>query len=314
VKEKRFHVGVLHYPGAQKAAVYGLMDLFESANRLAASKACTLAPYLLTGSAPPPRTLSALVLPPSLDDAEALAELRPLAGWLKARHREGTILCSVCAGGFLLGATGLLSGRPATTHWGLKARFVELFPDVLLDTDKLVVDDGDIVTAGGVMAWIDLGLLLIGRFLGRSTVLATSRQWLVDPGGREQRFYDSFAPVFTHGDDAVVRVQHLLHAKYGEKLTLATMVKRAHVSERTLLRRFQHATGHSPAEYLQRVRVERARELLENSTEGFDQIAWRLGYEDPGAFRRVFRRVMGISPGEYRRRFRVRPPRAVRGS
>jgi transcriptional regulator GlxA family with amidase domain len=311
VKDQRFDVGVLHYPGAQKAAVYGLMDLFESANRLGASKGRALTPHLVTEAAPPPRALTALVLPPSLDAAEALADL-PLAGWLQARHREGTILCSVCAGAFLLGATGLLAGRPATTHWGLKARFLQRFPDVLLNTDKLVVDDGDIVTAGGVMAWIDLGLLLIGRFLGRPAVLATSRQWLVDPGGREQRFYDCFAPDFTHGDDAVVRVQHLLHAQYGERLTLTAMVERAHVSERTLLRRFQRATGHSPAEYLQLVRVERARERLESSSEGFDQIAWGLGYEDPGAFRRVFRRVMGISPGEYRRRFRVRRP--IKGS
>jgi transcriptional regulator GlxA family with amidase domain len=214
----------------------------------------------------------------------------------------------VCAGAFVLAATGLLVGRPATTHWGLRDAFARAFPDVAIDTQRLVIDDGDVITAGGVMAWIDLGLTLVGRYLGPSTLLATARHWIVDPGGREQRFYDTFAPITGHGDAAILRVQHALHAARGDALDLAAMARRARLTERTFLRRFRRATGHTPTDYVQLLRVARARELLERSAHSFDEIAWQLGYRDPGAFRRIFQRVMGLPPGEYRRRFRVGAP------
>jgi transcriptional regulator GlxA family with amidase domain len=155
------------------------------------------------------------------------------------------------------------------------------------------------------MAWVDLGLHLVGRFVGPTVMLSTARHWVVDPGGREQRFYDCFAPVLTHGDDAVLRVQHWLNAKCTEKIDLPAMARAAKLGQRTFIRRFQRATGKTPMEYLKLLRVERARDMLEGSVHGFDEIAWKLGYGDPGAFRRVFQRVMGLSPGEYRRRFAV---------
>ncbi|MFT3765600.1 MAG: helix-turn-helix domain-containing protein [Minicystis sp.] len=311
-------IGVLEYPGAQAAAALGLIDLLVTAERVAAeggARASSIAPQLVrvdakSGRPPKPSApLSVVILPPSLGDATALTRLDPLASWLADRHREGTILASVCAGAFLLGSTGLLAGRPATTHWALGASFSALFPDVLLDTARLVIDDGDVVTAGGVMAWIDVGLLFVARHLGPSVVSATARRWLIDPGGREQRHYGSFTPVFTHGDDAVLRSQRLLHAKRDQKIEVAAMAKAARLTERTFLRRFTRATGHTPVEYLQLLRVERAREWLEQSAQSFDEIAWKLGYADAGAFRRIFQRAIGLSPSEYRRRFRVAMPR-----
>lgn len=305
-------IGVLAYPGAQAAAVHGLVDLFETAQRVAkeqGGRSGGLAVRRIAAEhrAPPPpeRPLTALILPPSLDDVAEAPRSKALTAWIASRHREGTILCSVCAGAFLLAETGLLEGRPATTHWALRERFGARFPGVRLDTHKILIDDGDLVTAGGVMAWVDLGLRLIGKLLGPTVLLATARLWVVDPGGREQRFYDCFSPVLTHGDEAILRVQHVLHAHREERIDLPTMAKKAKLSERTFLRRFQLATGLSPLEYLQHLRVERARELLERSRKSFDEIAFGLGYGDVGAFRRVFVKVLGLSPGEYRRRFRV---------
>jgi len=311
-RAQRIEIGVLWYPGAQVAAVHGLVDLFESARRLAAERGAAgtvLEAQLIRVAGPrevpaaPARRLAALVLPPSLGDGGELLRLRALAAWLAERHREGTILCSVCAGAFLLGATGLLARRRVTTHWGLRARYAAQFPDVRLDTQKILIDDGDIITAGGMMAWVDLGLALIGRYLGPTAMLATARHWVVDPGGREQRFYDCFAPVLTHGDDAILRVQHHLNARCTERVDLEGMARVAKLSPRTFLRRFQRATGRTPTEYLQLLRVERARDRLERASLSFDEIARGVGYEDPGAFRRVFQRVMGLTPGEYRRRF-----------
>lgn len=309
-------IGVLEYPGAQSAAALGLIDLLTSAERVAAeggARAPAITPQLVRvdpeGGRPPKPSapFSALILPPSLGDATALTRLEPLVSWLSDRHREGTVLASVCAGAFLLGSTGLLADRPATTHWALAAHFHALFPDVRLDTTKLIIDDGDVITAGGVMAWIDVGLLFVARHLGPSVVSATARRWLIDPGGREQRYYGSFTPVFTHGDDAVLRSQRLLHRSRDQKIDVAAMAKTARLTERTFLRRFTRATGHTPVAYLQLLRVERAREWLERSAQSFDEIAWKLGYADAGAFRRVFQRAVGLSPSEYRSRFRVAP-------
>jgi transcriptional regulator GlxA family with amidase domain len=320
-REPVLEIGVLAYPGVQTAAVHGLVDLFETASRLRVggnAKRPALRPRVVQAEearAPkaPRSAFAAIVVPPSLDDVAEHVPSPALLRWIVRRHREGTTLCSVCKGAFLLGAAGLLAGRPVTTHWALRGRFAERFPDVRLDTDKILIDDGDIVTAGGMMAWIDLGLSLVGRYLGPTVLLSTARYWVVDPGGREQRFYDSFAPALTHGDDAIVRVQHWLHAKRTDKVDLPEMAKRAKLGERTFIRRFKRATGHTPGTYLQLLRIERARELLERTSESFDEIAWRLSYADSGAFRRVFFNVMGLTPGEYRRRFglgRARRPRA----
>lgn len=136
-------------------------------------------------------------------------------------------------------------------------------------------------------------------------MMATARYFLVDPGGREQRFYSTFAPSFVHGDAPVLTVQRWLQAKSGGKITVAAMAERARLGERTFLRRFRRATGDRPLEYLQHVRVGKARELLEQTVLAIDEIAWRVGYEDTSAFRKVFLRVMGLSAGEYRRRFAI---------
>jgi transcriptional regulator GlxA family with amidase domain len=302
-------IGILAYPGAQAAAVYGLTDLFETANRLhlasgARSASLEIQQWRADDGLPRPGApLTVVILPPSVGERVPEDRVGPLATWITDRHREGSLLCSVCVGTFLLAETGLLAGRRATTHWASRDQFVARFPDVELDTDKLIIDDGDIITAGGIMAWVDLGLRLVERFLGPTVMLTTARYFLVDPGGREQRFYSSFSPSLTHGDAAILKVQHWLQAKCSEKVTLPSMAIKAGLGERTFLRRFQRATGLKPTEYLQRLRVGKARELLEISSLTLDEVAWKIGYEDPGAFRKIFLRVMGLSPGEYRRRF-----------
>lgn len=311
-RRTRRTIGILWYPGAQAAAVYGLRDLFDAADRLHAGRP-TPPPRLEVqqwhaegGLTRPDDPLDALVVPPSLVGSEVPDHGRPLAAWIAGRHREGTTLCSACVGSFLLAETGLLAGRPATTHWALRDQFAARFPDVILDTDRLVIDDGDIITAGGVMAWVDLGLRIVERFLGPAAMLTTARYLLVDPGGREQRFYSTFAPTLTHGDAAVLRAQHWLRSQAHRKVTLTMMAARAGLGERTFIRRFHKATGLRPTEYVQQLRVGKARETLETSNLTVDEVAYRVGYEDPGAFRKVFLRWMGLSPGEYRRRFAVR--------
>lgn len=300
-------IGVLAYPGAQLAAVHGLLDLFETANRLAHQAGQPAQPLtglkLETLPQPDQEPLAALVLPPSLAGGAPDAAVPALAAGIRRHHGAGSIVCSVCAGAFLLAETGLLDGRTVTTHWALAERFAATYPAPLLDIDKLIVDDGDVVTAGGLMAWVDLGLRLIDRFAGRAVMQSTARFFLVDPSGREQRYYSTFQPRLDHGDAPIRKVQHWLQRRCDETVTVPGMAAIAGLGERTFLRRFQKATGLKPSEYLQHLRVGKARDLLESSRLAFDQIAWRVGYEDSGALRRVFQKTTGLTPGEYRKRF-----------
>ena len=307
-------IGLLVYPGAQIAAVEGLCDLFTTANGLHSRKDVNAIPLALTRWAPtdattvplsPPQPLTVLIVPPSLEKRPSNDQACALGQWVADRHAEGTFICSICAGAFLVAEAGLLNGRPATTHWALAEEFANQFPEVDLNADKLLIEDGDIITAGGVMAWVDLGLKLVARFWGPATMIETARFFLVDPSAREQRYYSGFVPRMNHGDSNILGVQHWVQANSAERVTVPILAKVAKMGERTFLRRFVKATGLKPSEYVQRVRVGKARELLELTGTPIDRIAWSVGYEDPSAFRKVFHKVVGLSPGAYRRRFSV---------
>ncbi|MDE8654658.1 GlxA family transcriptional regulator [Novosphingobium album (ex Liu et al. 2023)] len=304
------------------SAVLGLTDLFELAGRIArdanaeaprlrmrhlqADGAATpVAVFDSDGAAPPPEQTrcDVLILPPSLEPPIVSEAAMPLAGWLRERHGEGTVLASICAGAFLLGETGLLAGRAVTTHWTLAAAFGDRFPDVPLDTDRLIIDGGDIISAGGLMAWTDLGLKLVERFLGPVVMARTARMLLIDPPGREQRYYSGFVPRLNHGDAAILKAQHLLQANEGKEARLSVLADEAGLEQRTFLRRFQKATGLTATDYAQRLRVAKAQELLQFGQLPVERVAWEVGYADPGAFRKIFLRIVGLSPTEYRQRF-----------
>jgi transcriptional regulator GlxA family with amidase domain len=315
-------IGILIYPGAQMAAVLGLTDLLLTAERLARSKKADFGPALLRLSHwergapddPPARIYDSapraagspavLLLPPALGDPIDPSIARSFASWLSEVHAAGATLASVCGGALLLGETGLLDGRTATTHWMYDTLMRSRFPAAKIDTDRLIIDDGDILTAGGVMAWTDLGLKLVERYLGPTIMMETSRLLLIDPPGREQRYYSSFSPNLTHGDADVLKVQHWLQSTGAKHFDLSTLSEVAGLEERTLMRRFRKATSMTTTEYAQRLRVSKAQDLLQFGKESAERIAWEVGYSDPSAFRRVFRRIVGLAPAEYRARFR----------
>ncbi|MBI2256120.1 MAG: GlxA family transcriptional regulator [Proteobacteria bacterium] len=318
---KYVDIGILDYPGAQASALHGLTDMFLVANRLCAEQGLKDAAILrvshwhlghdgqvirgFTSSEAAAKSLDVLILPPSLGDPVWTAQRAPLLRFLKNLHGKGTVMSSVCAGAFLLAEAGLLDGRPATTHWSLAEELQARFPEIAVDADKLVIEDGDVITAGGVMAWVELGLKVIERFISPAIVLGVARFFLVDAAGREQRFYSAFRPKLAHGDEIVLKVQHWLQRHALEKVTLPQMAAQARLGERTFLRRFRHATGLNPTRYLQSLRLTKAREMLELTNQKIDQIAYRIGYEDPGAFTKLFQSQIGLTPSEYRRRFGV---------
>lgn len=315
---RRPEVGLVLYPDCQMSMIHGLTDMLDIAGRYAARRdgePVRVSHWRLREDGGFKRCYDSnpeergnpdyLLVPGRLGPPADQEEAAPYARFLLDRHAQGTVIGSNCGGAFILAATGLLSGRPATTHWQFANAFRERFPDVRLDPDKIVIEDGDIITAGGLMAWTDLGLRIVGRLFGPTVMVETGRFHLVDPSGREQRHYSSFSPRFSHGDEAIVRVQHWLQAREARSVSVAEMAAQAAMEERTFLRRFKAATGFKPTEYAQQLRIGKARELLELTKRTIEQIAWTVGYEDAAAFRKLFHRVVGISPGEYRQRFGV---------
>ena len=322
-------IAILCYPGAQATCVHGLTDLFMYADYFARMHADRM-------PAATPRPAAAIdhpfvrvthwqerpdgadfECPPGIfPDKPAIVivpafQLGPPepnhsphgTAWLARRHAEGAAIAAVCGGVFLLAESGLLDGRRATTHWKFVAELRQRFPDLRIDSDRLVIDEHDILTAGGVLAWIDLGLTIVERVLGRTVMATTARFMLVDPPGREQRLYDEFAPPLLHGDKAVLAIQHWLQTDATAALSVGALAERAGLGVRTFLRRFVKATGMTPGDYHQRLRISRSRELLEFTRDTVEQVALASGYEDTRGFRRTFKRVIGLSPAEYRRRF-----------
>ncbi|MDZ4309484.1 MAG: GlxA family transcriptional regulator [Cypionkella sp.] len=309
-------IGLLIYPDCQLAAIYGLTDLFRIAGewtgdpprvlRVSHWQASAEGVVCVWDSHPgAPHRLSHVIAPPSIIMPELMAPAPEAARWLREQHAAGTTLCSVCAGAFVLAETGLIDGRRVTTHWAFAQQLAQRFPKVHLAEQHMVLDEGDIMTAGGILAWADLGLTLVQRLLGPSTMLATARFLLIEPPRHSQRAFAQFIPRFDHGDDAIRQSQHHIHAHATTLNGVADLQLAAGMTGRTFLRRFSAATGFRPVEYLQQVRIAKAREALEHSLTPVDRIAWDVGYADPAAFRKLFQKLTGLPPAAYRQRFGI---------
>jgi transcriptional regulator GlxA family with amidase domain len=316
-------LGVLIYPGAQMAAVHGLTDLFAVANRIAAEHQAAQLPVLrvshwqVEGDQPPTRTyashagddraLLAVLIPPSIGGFSAAQAPASLMQWLRDQHALGATLGGVCVGSLMLAESGLLDGRSATTHWTSAKTFAERYPNIRLKADTPIVDDGDLITTAGLMAWSELGLRLVDRLLGPSIATGTARFLVIEHSDSASECGSNFAPILGHGDAAILKVQHWLQSTGATEVSLTAMAERAGLEERTFLRRFRAASGLKPTEYCQHLRVGKAREMLEFSNGTIDHIAWTVGYQDPGAFRAIFKKITGLAPSDYRARFGVTP-------
>jgi transcriptional regulator GlxA family with amidase domain len=233
-----------------------------------------------------------------------------LVAWIARMHAGGALVVSACSGLFAIAETGLFDGREATIHHDYASQFRGLFPRVTLHPEKVLVVTGersDLITSGASTSWHDLALYLIARHAGATTAQAIARfyafQWHRDGLAP----YAVFAPSLDHGDAVIADVQRWIAADPSIGAPVEEMRTRSGLAPRTFVRRFTNATALTPIEYVQRLRLEEAKRRLERTDTPVEQVAWAVGYEDPAAFRRLFRRIVGITPGEYRRRFQLPP-------
>lgn len=248
-----------------------------------------------------------IVIVPTMAVEEGGQNRHPeLAAWMRRMHERGALLCSACTGLVVLAETGLLDGRKATTHWSFAPSFRRNFPNVELCLDEVLVTAGareELVMAGGAASWQDLALYLIGRFVSPAASQAIAKYELLERHTEGQTPYLPFLPRTQHGDSLISGSQRWLEKNFAVASPVAEMTRMAGLSPRAFERRFRHATGYSPIDYVQRVRVEEAKRRLEQSNMAIDRISWDVGYEDAAAFRRLFKRIVRVTPGAYRRKF-----------
>ncbi len=308
----KINIALIDYPKALQSAVYGLTELFTMANKIANQQQLnsTFVIHLIQ----PDQLISQfdvitkqhfdlVILPPNSNEEYFQQPPEELLSLLKSTHHSGAVLCSACASAFTLAHTGLLNNRTATTHWQLAEKFSTTFPQVKLNIESLLINDGDIICAGGLMSWLDLGLEIVAQCMKPHIMRNLGKLLLVDTGKREQRYYGSFTPLFNHGDEAIVNVQHYIQANFHQPMSVGNLAQLAFMSERTFLRHFTRATSLKPIQYIQRVRVQKACELLEASNQSFEQISASVGYDDVNSFRKVFIKVIGLNPSAFKARF-----------
>ena len=241
-----------------------------------------------------------IIIPPS----EAADILAPeVISWLVSSYEKGAHIASICLGAFLLAQTGLLDNKNATTHWGYVNRFKKQFPRVNVKPDKLITDDGDIFTAGGANSGGDLALYLVAKYAGKEAAFQTARTMVMDMDRKSQSPYLLFRFEKVHGDEEVLNIQNWLEKNFNGEISVGQLADKAGMSRRTFERRFKNATGDSPLRYLQRVRIETAKGLLERGGKTFDEITYMVGYEDSSTFSRVFKKTTGLSPVLYRKKY-----------
>jgi len=246
-----------------------------------------------------------LVIIPSLsyDYEEVLRENRELIHWIRDQYTHGAEIASICTGAFLLAATGLLEGKTCSTHWNAAHDFRRMFPNIHLHTDKLITADRGIYTNGGAYSFLNLILFLIEKYFDRQVAIRCSKVFQIDIERNLQSPFFIFQVQKNHGDELIGQAQSFIEENLDEKISFEVLASKLAISRRNFDRRFIKATGNTPVEYLQRVKVEVAKKSLEKGRKSISEVMNEVGYVDDKAFREVFKKITGLSPLEYKARF-----------
>ena len=224
--------------------------------------------------------------------------------WVARASRRARRTVSVCTGAFLLAAAGVLDDRPAVTHWAYCAELQRRFEDVRVDADPVYINDGDVWTSAGSTAGIDLSLALVEQDLGPRVAVASARRlvmFLKRPGGQSQ--FSRALSAQQAARNELRDLQGWITGHLDGNLTIPVLAERAAMSERSFTRAFQREVGQSPAAYIEDLRIERARDLLEDGAHSLDGVAHAVGFASQEVLRRAFQRRLGVSPSAYRDRF-----------
>jgi transcriptional regulator GlxA family with amidase domain len=330
-QEGRVRVAILAYPEVTASVVYAMHDLLSAAGRdwafitTGVPGQQRMSPFIVSAGkgeiltangawirtdhgfedCPPPDIVCVpdFTLPP---DDPCIGRFDSEVAWLRDCYKSGATLTCTCTGAIMLAQTGLLDGMEATIHWNYAPSLAKYYPRLKVDPDKaLVVTGADhrIVMAGGGTSHLDLILYLIARFVGLTEALEVAKAYLIIWHDAGQRPFTSLITGKQTSDALVARCQEWAADHYAETAPVAAMVRQSGLSERTFVRRFTRATGMSPLDYVHALRLEEAKQILETQDLPVEAVALEVGYQDNGFFGRMFRQRVGMTPGQYRRRF-----------
>ncbi|WP_276167363.1 GlxA family transcriptional regulator [Zobellia alginiliquefaciens] len=250
-----------------------------------------------------------LIILPAIhsDFNKSIIENRELVPWLLKHYSQNAEIASLCISSFFLASTGLLDGKPCSTHWQSANLFKELFPNVILTDEKIVTEAEGIYTSGGAYAFTNLIIYLIEKYAGREVAIMAAKGFMIDIDRSSQSPFMIFIGQKTHKDTKVLMAQEFIENNYSQKITVNDICKMVALSRRTLERRFKKATSNSILEYHQRVKIEAAKKQLEKGGKTISEVMYEVGYSDPKAFRDVFRKYTDMRPLDYLQKYSIPP-------
>ncbi|HEX6847354.1 MAG TPA: helix-turn-helix domain-containing protein [Chitinophagaceae bacterium] len=246
-----------------------------------------------------------IIIPPTSFNSyeKAVKGNQLLVDWIRKQYRNGAEIASICTAAFLLASSGLLDGKNCSTHWVAADRFSAQFPKVNVQAQKLITDEYGIYTNGGGYSFLNLMIYLVEKYYDRQTAIYCSKIFQVEIDRNSQSAFAIFSGQKSHGDGMVEKAQAYIEENLHEKISFEQLSSRFAVGRRNFDRRFIKATGNTPLEYSQRVKIESAKKALETSRKTINEVMYEVGYSDVKAFREVFRKITGISPLEYRNKY-----------
>jgi transcriptional regulator GlxA family with amidase domain len=248
-------------------------------------------------------TKTDLIIIPSATPGSETADSRFMYEWICAQYKAGAEIASMCSGAFILAATGIMKGRNCSTHWSHADKFREQYPEVNLQMDRLITDEKGIYTNGGAYSFLNLVLYLVEKYYDRQTAIFCSKIFQIELDRNSQSAFSIFTGQKQHDDAIVQQAQTYIENNIDEKISVEALSSMFAVGRRNFDRRFIKATGNTPAEYAQRVKVESAKKALENTRKNVNEVMYDVGYSDVKAFREVFKKITGLSPQEYKRKY-----------
>lgn len=244
-----------------------------------------------------------LIIIPSAMPDENNPRQKDMLDWIEKQYRSGAEIASMCSGAFILAATGILDGKNCSTHWSFVGRFKEMYPAVHIHSDYLITDENGLYTNGGAYSFLNLVIYLIEKYYDRNTAIYCSKVFQIEIERNSQSAFSIFTGQKVHGDELVKEAQRYIEANVEEKISVQVLSEKFALGRRSFDRRFARATGNTPLEYAQRVKMESAKKSLESTRKTVQEIMYEVGYSDLKAFREVFRRVTGLSPLEYKKKY-----------
>lgn len=245
-----------------------------------------------------------VIIPPMSGDlGEAIDSNKECISWIHQQYKTGTEIATLCVGAFLLAETGLLNNRSCSTHWVTSNDFRNRYPEVILVDEKIITDQDGLYTSGGANSYWNLLIYLIEKFAGREVAIYASKYFEIDRDRDSQSIFRIFEGSKLHDDENILKAQQYIEQHYSERFTIEQLAKLTHLSNRTFQRRFKEATHFPVHAYIQKIRIEAAKRLLESPGLSVNEIIFETGYQDPKAFRNVFRKETGVSPSTYRDKY-----------